>query len=344
MCFGRSDSDLEGEQMTTHGKLHAPKLKRRRSPAEADHSEPQDARKLSKLDSTASTLANDWSMSPTQLSGTRKISQLSSSSPNNADNNSSRIEELQSSRITQERTSLSSGLTLPLPVIDDDTTLDCRTALIESYHASEELRIHSFRHFIDLPYFSSLHLQLLRSTKMKNDDLAACFDLISKTSQQDYKASSRGWNPTVKMEEMQDKDMMYLLVRQAEGYLGVDKVDGQEPRETQTGAVLGFLSFKLEPEDEEMSKMRSVLYIYEIHLDDRLRGQNLGGRMIRWAESQACLVKITKMMLTVFTVNEGARRLYKREGFVTDESSPEDRVTRRKVIKADYIIMSKELE
>ncbi|KAF1358143.1 acyl-CoA N-acyltransferase, partial [Lizonia empirigonia] len=165
-------------------------------------------------------------------------------------------------------------------------------------------------------------LQLLRSTKMRNDDLAACFDLISKTSQQDYKASSRGWNPIVKMEEMQDKDMMYLLVRQAEGYLGVDK---------------------LEPEDEEMNKMRSVLYIYEIHLDDRLRGQSLGGRMIRWAESQACLVKITKMMLTVFTVNEGARRLYKREGFVTDESSPEDRVTRRKVIKADYIIMSKEL-
>ncbi|KAF2624412.1 acyl-CoA N-acyltransferase [Macroventuria anomochaeta] len=178
---------------------------------------------------------------------------------------------------------------------------------------------------------------------MNNSELAACFDLIAKTSQQDYKSSSRGWDPDYKMEEMSDKEMMYLLIRQAKGYVGMDRVSEQDSSANHAGAILGFISFKFEPEEEELKMMRPVQYIYEIHLDDRLRNQGLGGRMIQWAESQARLVKISKMMLTMFTVNKGARRVYEREGFVKDELSPGDRVTRRKVIEADYIIMSKEL-
>lgn len=178
---------------------------------------------------------------------------------------------------------------------------------------------------------------------MRNSELAACFDLISKTSQQDYKSSSRGWDPDYKLEEMTHSDMMYLLVRQARGYVGVEEAGTQETDADCSGAILGFLSFKFEPEDEEHAMMRPVQYLYEVHLDDRLRSQGLGSCMVKWAEEQSRLVNISKMMLTVFTVNEGAKRMYDREGFVRDALSPDDRVTRRKVIKADYIIMSKEL-
>lgn len=344
MCFGRSDSDGCGGQMTIHSDIHKPKLKRRRSPATADHAEPQDPRKLSKLDSTASTLANQQPMSPDQISSTQNPWRPSSLSPKDAEHDTPHMGELQSTHIPQDYTSLSSERTLPPVSISDDTSLEHRTAFLESYNTSQESHTQNFQNFADLPFYPAIHLELLRSTKMRNNDLATCFDLISKTSQQDYQTSSRGWNPTYKMEEMQDKEMLYLLVRQAEGYIGLDKIGEQDSSRTHAGAILGFFSFKLEPEDEEDGLMRPVLYIYEVHLDDRLRGKGLGSRMIRWAESQARLVKISKMMLTVFAVNEGARRIYEREGFVKDWASPEDRVTRRKVIKADYIIMSKELE
>ncbi|KAF9692314.1 hypothetical protein EKO04_009766 [Ascochyta lentis] len=335
MCFGQSDSDGEGEQNATQGDKHNSRLKRRRSHTETDRIEPQDPRKLTKLDSTVSTLTNKQPMSPTKLPGPQEPSKLHSPPSTGVDNELLQIRELQTRQDPPERTSFSSERTLPVLSISDDTPLEHRTALVESYHASED---------VHLTFHPALHFQLLRSTQMKNDELAVCFDLISKTSQQDYKASSRGWHPTYKMEEMQDKEMMYFLVRQTEGYIGFDKVDEQDSSAKHAGAVLGFLSFKFEPEDEELRKMRPVLYIYEVHLDDRLRGQGLGGRIMRWAESQARLAKISKMMLTVFTVNEGARRMYEREGYKRDESSPEDRVTRRKVIKADYIIMSKEVE
>ncbi|KZM21655.1 N-acetyltransferase [Ascochyta rabiei] len=317
--------------------MYNPKLKRRRSHAEADRAELQDRRKLFKFDSTVSTvstLANNRSMSPAKLLGPHQPPKLHSPPTTGGHKASLRPHELQTPQSPHKPASFSSERTLPVLGIRDDTPLEHRTLLIECLYASED---------VDLAFHPALHFQLLRSTHMKNDELAVCFDLISKTSQQDYKASSRGWHPTCKMEEMQDKEMMYLVVRQTEGYMGFEKVDVQKSGAQYIGAILGFLSFKLESEDEELHKMRPVLYIYEVHLDDRLRRRGLGGRIMKWAEDQARLAKISKAMLTVFTANEGARRMYEREGYGKDESSPEDRVTRRKVIKADYIIMSKEI-
>jgi ribosomal protein S18 acetylase RimI-like enzyme len=348
MCFGCSDAEGASGQMTSRGKTHTSLLKRRRSPAaEAGPAEPPDARKLSKLDSTASTLANNLPMSPQKPTSSQEPLRPSSTPVNgaddHADNDSPRIERLQSAQTLQERPSSSSEGSLPAPSTTDDTPLEQRTAFLEARNMPEELYSYTFQSFVDLRFRHALRFEFKRSVKMNNSELAACFDLISKTSEQDYRSSSRGWDPDYKLEEMSDREMMYFLVRQAEGYIGVDGVSDGEASANHAGAILGFMSFKLEPEDEELNLMRPVLYLYEIHLDDRLRGQSLGGRMINWAIDQARLVKISKMMLTVFTANENARRLYDREGFTKDGISPEDRVTRRKVIKADYIIMSKEL-
>lgn len=347
MCFG--DSDLVGarEPKAARSMIGSMKLKRRRSPTGAAQVEPQDSRKLSKLDSTASTLANKQQ---TTLQKPSSVQEPPSQSPppavdanDAADNTSVRIEQLQSLQSVRESTSISSESTLSMPSIPDCTPLEQRTALIEAQAAHEAPHSYTYQHFAGLKLYPAIRFELKRSTKINNSELAACFDLISKTSQQDYKSSSLGWDPDYKMEEMTHKEMMYLLVRQADGYMGIDKVSGQGSDVNNAGALLGFLSFKLEPEDEEHHKMRPVQFIYEIHLDDRLRGQGLGGRMLRWAEGQARLVNISKTMLTVFTVNEGARRLYEKEGFVKDGLTPPDRVTRRKIIKADYMIMSKEL-
>lgn len=175
----------------------------------------------------------------------------------------------------------------------------------------------------DLP----LEFELVESaTFLRDDDFEACFKLVEQTSSDDYKGSSIGWKPKQKKEEMRDEDMVYLLVRKP----GASK------------EILGFLSFMF-TKDDPPHENREVVYIYEIHLTDGLRGRGLGTKLIQFLEVAAVKTRITKTMLTVFAVNKGARGLYEKLGYSKDACSPEDKVVRRRVIAADYIIMSKEL-
>jgi ribosomal protein S18 acetylase RimI-like enzyme len=160
--------------------------------------------------------------------------------------------------------------------------------------------------------------------KLEPDQLHACFKLVEKTSSADYKAAQAGWRPKEKKREMADDQMMYLLVK----------------NKTKEGVILGFISFML-TKDDPPSEYRSVVYMYEVHLDDALRGCGLGSRLIAFVELLATRFGVRKTMLTVFRTNSGARELYKRLGYTKDVSSPADKVVRRRVIEADYIIMSK---
>jgi len=84
-----------------------------------------------------------------------------------------------------------------------------------------------------------------------------------------------------------------------------------------------------------------VLYIYEIHLDAKLRGKGYGVYLMELAESVAAKTGVEKVMLTCFLSNEKALAFYGKRGFGRDVSSPDDRRTRAKVVKVDYVIMSK---
>jgi GNAT superfamily N-acetyltransferase len=107
--------------------------------------------------------------------------------------------------------------------------------------------------------------------------------------------------------------------------------------------ILGFMSFMFTYDDPPHDD-REVLYIYEIHLHARLRGQGLGSNLIGFVEDVARECGVDKTMLTVFTANKGARRVYERKGYEMDECSPKDRVMRRKTVEAEYVIMSKLLQ
>ncbi|KAF2831872.1 hypothetical protein CC86DRAFT_365797 [Ophiobolus disseminans] len=172
-----------------------------------------------------------------------------------------------------------------------------------------------------------IEFQFVRSAlELPLNDLRACLEMVEYTAGADYRASSIGWKPTEKIQEMGDKDMMYLLVRQADA----------------DSRILGFMSFMF-TFDEPPAVEREVVYMYEIHLLHLLRGRGLGSQLINFLEVAASRCSVTKTMLTVFAANEGARRLYEKRGYVKDSCSPEDRKMRKRVIKADYVIMSKEL-
>lgn len=180
----------------------------------------------------------------------------------------------------------------------------------------------------DLPNLGcQLKFQFVASGLELNDaDLKACVALVEHTSGKDYRSSSLGWKPKKKEAEMREKDMMFFLIRAHD--LG--------------GRVLGFMSFMF-TNDDPPKQDREVVYLYEIHLTEMIRGRGVGGKLLAFLEASARHCGVSKTMLTVFVANEAARGVYERAGYEKDSCSPEDRVVRSRVKKADYIIMSKEL-
>lgn len=235
---------------------------------------------------------------------------------------------------------------------------------------------------IDLQYIHS-------ALALSEIDLGSCIKLIEGTSGDDYRASSIGWNPKSKMEEMKDEEMMYILIREgintrkrrlsaqieAQEHTRMKRScstsltktaeeidcsldtkisgvsvaanemsdeDASTHTEPEASNILGFISFMFTKDDPPYED-RDVLYVYEIHMKEVLRGNGLGSKLISFVERAARICEISKTMLTVFKVNEKARALYEKLGYSKDACSPEDRVIRKRVIEADYIIMSKEL-
>lgn len=168
---------------------------------------------------------------------------------------------------------------------------------------------------------------------LPSHELQQCFNLIETTSRKDYEASGWGWHPKRKKREMKEQEMRYLTVRRSSW--GADK------QERHDSNFQGFLSFML---THDSTPAMPVLYIYEIHLSKEVRGKGLGLHLLKTAEAIARKTGVKKVMLTSFLSNTNALSFYQKHGFRTDACSPGDRRTRNKVVKADYVIMSKEVD
>jgi N-alpha-acetyltransferase 40 len=92
-------------------------------------------------------------------------------------------------------------------------------------------------------------ISLRSAGNMLPADLQACFSLVEETSKPDYEVSSDGWKPSAKKREMRSPELRYIMVKDA------------------AGVIKGFTS--LMPTYEQG---QPVVYCYEIHLKDELRG------------------------------------------------------------------------
>ncbi|KAK4162390.1 acyl-CoA N-acyltransferase [Cladorrhinum sp. PSN259] len=167
-------------------------------------------------------------------------------------------------------------------------------------------------------------LSLIQPSKLSDTDLQACFDLIAETSKHDYENSAGKWKPAHKLKEMKSPELRYILVKDFAGK-----------------TVRGFTSLMPTYEDGQ-----PVIYCYEIHLKPELQGSGLGrllmGMLVKVAER---VPPVKKVMLTCFLANERGVRFYQGLGFEKDEISPVERRLRgNKVVKVDYVIMSREVE
>lgn len=184
--------------------------------------------------------------------------------------------------------------------------------------------------------FSTFNISLVAADWLAPGEYNAAFNLIEETSRADYESSAFGWHPRRKRKEMLEPEMKYLLVRRkgTEPTIERSKVCGDLDT-----SVLGFLSFMV---DYDSSPSVPVLYIYEIHLAETLRGLGLGNHLMHIADVLAQNMGLAKVMLTCFLCNKKAYRFYADHGFLKDACSPEDRKTRNKVVAVDYAILSKD--
>jgi len=178
-------------------------------------------------------------------------------------------------------------------------------------------------------------LALHSTATLAPTDVDALVALVEETSGADYRASSAGWHGARKREEMDDRDMRFLVVRR-----GSDEDEGEA--RSSAGCVAGcagFLSFALCVEGAQ-----AVLYIYEIHLRAAARGLGVGGWLMDVAEAVGRAVGVAKAMLTVFATNVRAEALYRRRGYSEDSISPTVHKTRKGSGRPEYFILSKRLD
>ncbi|KAK6333168.1 hypothetical protein TWF718_010991 [Orbilia javanica] len=172
----------------------------------------------------------------------------------------------------------------------------------------------------------SYNIELFKSSSLPADVFDSCFDLLEANMSVAYKATTRGWNPRKKKEEMKHPAMRYLVLTVVSG-------DNQP----QGSSFVGFLEFMIT--EEEGSE---VIYTYELDILPAYQKLGLGKRLLDVAEEFGRRVGVEKAMLTVFESNKGARRFYEREGYDLDEISPEPKVLRNGTIKPPtYHILSK---
>ncbi|KAF6226857.1 hypothetical protein HO133_008298 [Letharia lupina] len=174
-------------------------------------------------------------------------------------------------------------------------------------------------------------VRLRASDGLSEAELTACFRLVRDSSAADYGASASGWRPGRKREEMRLRDLRYMLLGRSAA--------GGEPEGEECLPVGGFLSFMLTWEDGI-----EVIYCYEIHLDESVRGRGVGKRLMGHLEEVGRKAGVEKAMLTVFKRNKAAMQFYERLGYEEDEYSPRPKKLRNGVVKElDYLIMSKSL-
>ncbi|KAK1705856.1 acetyltransferase [Colletotrichum lupini] len=190
---------------------------------------------------------------------------------------------------------------------------------------------------------TSYTLSLKSPAQLAQSELKACFDLIDYTSGADYRASKDGWRPAHKMREMKSEGLRYILVKKSGSSSAPDAATaGNDESEVCGNAaedkICGFTS--LMPTFEEGE---AVVYCYEIHLLEELRGTGVGRTLMDYLVKVAESIPIIeKVMLTCFIANADARAFYEKLGFEIDALSPVERKLRfGKVFVPDYVIMSK---
>jgi ribosomal protein S18 acetylase RimI-like enzyme len=196
--------------------------------------------------------------------------------------------------------------------------------------------------------YPELQIDVFEVDGLSNNDLEISLQLLDANLGDIYiKINGKNWK-VKKRKEMREPGLVYVLLRNSNDL-----------------KFCGFISVKIINEDD-----LCVLYLYEIQLGGTLRNKGIGTFLMNqldnvvkqlqnskklkklwfeeYAEGYSDIndpdLELTGIGLTVFSSNVGAKKLYKRLGFVLHPSSPIEKELRNgKIIEPDYYMLEKKL-
>lgn len=127
---------------------------------------------------------------------------------------------------------------------------------------------------------------------------------------------------------------LYRKTEEIEGDDGQGVASGAESGAS-AGSLAAYTIFRFEWDDEEEPEY-PVLYCYELQIQPSFQGRGLGKKLMEVLNETAKKLKMIKVMLTCFNINETAMNFYKAIGFDLDHNSPT-----KCGFPADYEILSK---
>lgn len=132
--------------------------------------------------------------------------------------------------------------------------------------------------------------------------------------------------------------MKYLLLKQYSEEKNGNSETGS------AGNLVGFSSFMLTVEDDI-----EVTYCYEIHFHPDSQGRGFGPKLMQIIEAIGRAAGVEMAMLTVFTSNAIAERVYRRLGYELHDEEPvptskQLRNRKTELRKPSYIILAKALK
>ena len=171
-------------------------------------------------------------------------------------------------------------------------------------------------HVIKIP---SCQIKLQSVVKVNNAIQMEMMILFESNMKDLYEGSSWGYCAMDKKNELFHKDARYLLL-----YTNSSHDEN----------MIGYLHYRFHVEENG----ELVFYIYELQIKSNMQRLGIGKKVMILCSLLCKQLKcIDKMMLTVFTANEKAKRFYTTLGYSIDDSSPCANEEGGK----DYRIMSK---
>lgn len=124
--------------------------------------------------------------------------------------------------------------------------------------------------------------------QLESKDMEWMVNSVESNLKKMYEQSRMKWNRREKVNEMKHKDQR-IIIAEDEGV------------QEQTA----FLTFRWDLEEG-----RAVMYVYELFVNEKGRGKGIGQAMMRLAEMICRAHKVPEIMLTVFSYNSAAMKLY----------------------------------
>lgn len=167
--------------------------------------------------------------------------------------------------------------------------------------------------FVSFQRYTKNDLQLTlschRGAALDKSVIDWAFNLTKRNMEGMYITSGWGWRDREKRQEMLDSNARLLIARD------------------ENGAPVGFVNFRY-----DLDYGDAVLYCYEIQVEPRVQKKGLGVFLMQILQLLAIKNKLSKVVVTVFTLNKVSLYFFKKLRFSEDVTNPDDE---------KYLILSK---